>query len=176
MNREIYAARVMTGREDEYIKRFRRLHIGLDKIGIYYPKRELTERKGGKVKRVNKGIFTGYIFIQTPEEEDIKNYRKEFRGTEGFLKFLRANNNIRALDGRDRELVQRLISFPNAAAEETVVYFNKEDRIEAVSGGLKGMEGWIAGVNRRKGRARVRFTLFNEDVYVDFSIREIRRV
>jgi transcriptional antiterminator NusG len=174
MSGEIYAAQVLTGQEERYIKRFRRLHITHDKkIEIYYPKRELEERKGGAVRRINKGIFTGYIFIRI-EEEDIKEYQKEFRETEGFLKFLKANSDITPLRGRDKELIYRFISFPNAAVEISTVYFNEKDRIEVISGGLKGMEGDIVGVNRRKGRAKVRFTIFNEDVYVDFSIKEIR--
>jgi transcriptional antiterminator NusG len=174
MNKEIYAAQVLTGQEDKYINRFRRLRRGFDKIKIYYPKREMEERKGGKVRKVNKGIFTGYIFIQVTEEEDIRKYQREFRETEGFLKFLKTNSDISPLRGRDKELIQRFIAFPEAMVESSIVYFNERDRIEVISGGLKGMEGDIVSVNRRKGRARVRFTLFNEEVCVDFSIKEIK--
>jgi transcriptional antiterminator NusG len=176
MGKEIYAAQVMTGLEDKYINRFRRLNGGLDEIEIYYPKRELEERKGGMVKMVQKGVFTGYIFIQIPEKEGIRNYKSAFRGTEGFIRFLRTNADIRALSGLDREIALRFISFPNAVAESSVVYFNEKDRIEVISGGLKGMEGDIVSVNRRKGRAKARFTLFNKEVYTDFSIKEIKRV
>jgi transcriptional antiterminator NusG len=174
MNSEIYAAQVLTGQEDKYIKRFRRLRGEFEKIKIYYPKRELEERKGGGTLKKEKGIFTGYIFIQIAEEE-IKHYQNIFRETEGFIRFLKSNSDIRPLGGSDREIVCALITFPNAAIGSSAVYFNEKDRIEVVNGGLRGMEGDIVSVNRRKGRARVRFTLFNKDVYVDFSIKEIRR-
>ncbi|MDR1362656.1 MAG: antitermination protein NusG [Spirochaetaceae bacterium] len=175
MDREIYAAQVLTGREDKYINSFRRLRGDFDNVEIYYPKRELEERKRGETRRVKKGIFSGYLFIKIPEG-DIKNYQQAFRETEGFLRFLKANNNITPLKGRDKELIQKFINFPNATIENSIVYFNEKDRIEVISGVLKGMEGDISSVNRRKGRARISLKLFNENVYVDFSIKEIKHI
>jgi transcriptional antiterminator NusG len=171
---EIYAAQVMTGYEEKYISRFRRLFPELNAIEIYYPKRELEERKGGKINKVQRGIFSGYIFIRA-EEEELKEHQREFRGTEKFVRFLRTNSDIRALKGRDKELAAKFINLPDAVAETSTVYFSERDRVEVISGALKGMEGEITKIDRRKGRARVNLKLFNKDMYIDFSIKEIRQ-
>ncbi len=49
------------------------------------------------------------------------------------------------------------------------------DRIKVVSGPLKNLEGQIVRVDRRKGRARVRLTLFGEPKEIDFGIEVLEQ-
>ncbi|HTP60018.1 MAG TPA: KOW motif-containing protein, partial [Spirochaetia bacterium] len=53
--------------------------------------------------------------------------------------------------------------------DKSMVYFDQDRRIRVVSGPLKGLEGRIVRVDRRKGRARVRLELYQDSFEIDFG-------
>jgi transcriptional antiterminator NusG len=175
-SQKLYAAQVLTGQEEKFINRFSRLHRGNENIFLYFPKRELEERKGGRVRKITKAVFSGYIFISVSGDDSIHRYGRLLRQTEGFFKFLKTNSEITELSGRDKEIVMTFLSLPDETVGASTVYFNEHDKIVVVNGVLKGLEGQIVKVNRRKGRAKVRVKFFNDDMLIDFPIKELGRV
>jgi transcriptional antiterminator NusG len=165
-----YAVQVKTRSEEKYISLFRATYH--HNILIFFPKREIIERhKDVSVKRTL-GIFPGYIFIKIEDTEGINKYKWALRKTEGFLRFLRSNRDITPLTGKDLEIALHFIKI-GPVAGISKVYFNDEDRIVVCNGALKGLEGNIVKVDKRKGRAKIKLDLYNEAFLVDLAFEII---
>jgi transcriptional antiterminator NusG len=79
------------------------------------------------------------------------------------------------LDRDDTELLNHFLSFGDVVGP-SVVYFDEQKRIRVVSGPLRGMEGRIVKVDKRKGRARVKLDLYNESFQIDFGFQALEAV
>ena len=53
--------------------------------------------------------------------------------------------------------------------QKSIAYFDENKSIRIVSGPLKGLEGMIVHVDRRKGRAKVRLAMYDNSFEVDFG-------
>jgi transcriptional antiterminator NusG len=167
-----YAVQVKTRAEEKYIKLFRSLHPEIP-VEIYFPKRTLDIRRQGLIVQTTRGIFPGYIFVELDEGENIVDYQWHFRKTDGFFRFLESNQNILALEGRDLNLVLHFIKKVGPVAGKSQVYFDENSRIVVVGGPLKGLEGNIIKVDKRKGRAKIRLDLYNEFFAIDLAFEYI---
>ena len=167
-----YVVQVRTGEENDYLRRVRNL---LDEQGarILWPRRRLSIRRHGKSRQVMAPIFPGYVFLETD------NLTTELywviRHCDGFLRFLMDNHDIRPLSGVDRELLVHFLSF-GEVVEKSKVVFPENARIHVLEGPLKGLEGRIVKVDRRKGRARVKLDLYNDSFLVDFGFQSMQPV
>lgn len=61
-------------------------------------------------------------------------------------------------------------------AEKSKVYFNEEDRIVVSEGPLKGLEGRIIKVDKRKGRAKIKLDFYDNSFAIDLAFEIISRV
>jgi transcriptional antiterminator NusG len=167
-----YAVQVKTRSEEVYIKLFRALHPEIG-VKIYFPKRSIDIRRKGTVVHSTPAVFSGYIFIEIEDDDDILNYHWSFRKTEGFFRFLRSNQDIRALQGMDLEVVLHFIKKVGSIAGKSRVYFNENSRIVVVDGPLMGLEGRIIKVDKRKGRAKIKLDLYKEAFAIDLAFEVI---
>ncbi|MDR2363855.1 MAG: antiterminator LoaP [Spirochaetaceae bacterium] len=167
-----YAAQVRTRAEEKYIKLLKRLHPEIPAV-IHAPKRTLDIRRRGAVVQTTKSIFPGYIFIELNEGENIIDYQWSFRKTAGFFRFLESNQNILALEDRDLRLVLHFIKKIGPVAGKSRVYFDENSRIVVVDGPLKGLEGNIIKVDKRKGRAKIKLDLYHESFAIDLAFEYI---
>jgi transcriptional antiterminator NusG len=167
-----YAVQVKTRGEDKFIKLFGAVHPE-KKIEIYFPKRELKERRGEETVRRTLSVFPGYLFIEIDETDSILQHQWAFRRTDGFIRFLRSNQNIIPLEGKDLEIVLHFIKTPGAVAGISKIYFNEHDKIVVMEGPLKGMEGQIIKVDKRKGRAKIKLDLYGDAYLVDLAFEVI---
>jgi len=167
-----YAIQVKTRAENKFIKLFKSLHPEIT-FPVYFPQRRLDIRKNGKIKPSLSAIFPGYIFVEADGDEEISACRWDFRRTEGFYRFLESNQNITPLKDRDLELVLHFIKNAGPVAGRSRVYFNENSRIVVVEGPLKGLEGRIIKVDRRKGRARITLDLYNDSFAIDLAFEVI---
>jgi transcriptional antiterminator NusG len=163
-----YAVQVRTRAEEKYIKLLKSLHPEIP-AEIYAPKRTLDIRRQGAVVQTTKSIFPGYIFIELNEGENIIDYQWSFRKTDGFFRFLESNQNILALEDRDLSLVLHFIKKVGPVAGKSRVYFDENSRIVVVDGPLKGLEGNIIKVDKRKGRAKIKLDLYHESFAIDLA-------
>jgi transcriptional antiterminator NusG len=167
-----YAIQVKTRGESKFIKLFRNMNPDI-KFPVYFPQRSLDIRRNGKIRPSLSAIFPGYIFIEAKNDDEIKACQWEFRRTEGFYRFLKSNQNISSLKDRDLELVLHFIKNTGPIAGRSKVYFNENSRIVVVEGPLKGLEGMIIKVDRRKGRAKIKLDLYNDSFAIDLAFEVI---
>jgi transcription termination/antitermination protein NusG len=165
-----YVVQVMTSEEEKFLGHIsRQLPEGV--LRILWPRRKLFIRRRGRRIPSLAPIFPGYLFLEAetlpPESYWV------LRKTPGFIRFLDSNQNVRPLSGVDRELIVHFLRF-GPVVETSRVHFDENARIRVIEGPLKGLEGNIVKVDRRKGRAKVKLDLYNESFLVDFGFETIQ--
>ncbi|MBI9108315.1 MAG: antiterminator LoaP [Spirochaetales bacterium] len=171
-----YAVQVRTGDENRFIELARQ---NISRSGfpesisksLLWPRRALTEKKRGKSKTSLKPLYPGYLFYLG---EDLSpELHWAIRRTPGFFRFLKDNQHIEPLTGADREVLMHFLNF-GEVAEKSKVYFNENNKIVVESGPMKGLEGLIVRVDRRKGRAKIRLSLNKNSLLVDLGFDVIK--
>jgi transcriptional antiterminator NusG len=167
-----YAIHVLTDHEDDYIKRLAPL---LEGKRVFVPKRMLKIRRHGKDKEETSAIFPGYVFLECEYLLGDLDAYWAARRTAGFIRFLRDNIAPQPLSDQDRELLLHFISF-GEYADTSKVSFDENDRIVVLEGPLKGLEGKIVKVDRRRGRAKVALSIYDTGYLIDFSFEAVERI
>jgi len=172
-----FVFQVLTGKEEKFIHlaeyNFKTQNIPPDKSGrIIWPQRKLSIKRGGRQKEVLAPIFPGYLFF-----EQNKLYTDCYwvlRKTSGFVRFLKDNRNIQPIQGADKELLLHFLSY-GEIVEKSRVRFDENNRIRVISGPMKGLEGKIIKVDRRKKRAKIKLSLYEESFKIDFGFEVLEK-
>ena len=167
-----YAIQVKTRGEERFIRLFKSLYPEIN-VPFHFLKRSLPIRQRGKLRQSVHAVFPGYLFVEAEPEELLRNQWK-FRNTNGFYRFLKSNQDICPLEGKDLELVLHFIYNVGPLAGLSRVFFNVDSRIVVTEGPLMGLEGRIIKVDKRKRRAKVRLNLYNNSFAIDFAYEMIR--
>ncbi len=178
MTNSIYVLQIETGAEARFVEQVRkdpRVDV-TERSGLclWWPRRKLRIRRRGRRVNVVAPVFPGYLFLQAPEIDET--LFRTLRSTRGFYRFLRDNRNIEPLGGKDLETIRHFLSFGEVLDRSTVT-FDENNRIVVQRGPLKGLEGLIIKVDKRKRRAKVRLDLYENSFSVDlgFEILEASR-
>jgi transcription termination/antitermination protein NusG len=171
-NMQYYTIHVLTGSEDDFV---RRLASVLGKERLILPKKLMPIRRRGKQLKELQPLFPGYIFLNSENILGELEVYWAIRRTEGFIRFLRESASPSPLSEPDLALIRQFISF-GKYADTSKVTFDENDRIVVLEGPLKGLEGRIIKVNRRKGRAKVRFDFYETSYPVDLGFEVVERV
>ena len=166
-----YVIQVKTGGEARFIRMAERkfASLGIDKETagtLVWPRRKLTIRKQGVRKESLAPIFPGYVFLRT-EILDTDVFWS-LRRTSGFYRFLRDNRHVEPLGTADERLITHFLSFGEVVEKSRVVY-DENQKIRVVDGPMKGLEGRIVKVDKRKGRAKIELTLYEDAFLIDFG-------
>ncbi len=167
-----YAIQLYTGQEDDFARRFLPRAPGRR---LYVPKRALDIRRRGKIKRVTCPVFPGYAFVESEDILKDLDLYWAIRKTPGFIRFLGDNPSPIPLSDKDLHLLQHFMSF-GEIADTSKVTFDKDQRIVVLEGPLKGLEGLIEKVDKRKGRAKVRLDMCNSGFLIDMGFKIIEGV
>ncbi len=160
-----FVIQVKTKNEEKYISLAKQQIAGND-VQLVWPRRKLIVRKKGAGKESLSPIFPGYVFVET--DEISSNLYWIFKKTPGFLRFLKNNHNIVPVNICDKSLLAHFLSF-GEIVDKSTVYFDENKRIRVVEGPMKGLEGKIIRVDRRKKRAKVKLSLYEKSFSVDFG-------
>jgi transcriptional antiterminator NusG len=167
-----YTIHVLTNSEDDFARRLQPV-LGRDRIIL--PKKLMPIRRKGITGKELQPIFPGYLFLQS---EDILGETDAYwtiRRTEGFIRFLRVSSAPSPLSERDLGLIRHFISF-GEYADTSKVTFDENDRIVVLEGPLKGLEGHIIKVDRRKGRAKVLLDIYESPFPIDLGFEVVERL
>jgi len=167
-----YALQVKTRSEEKFVRLFRAMHPGIA-LAIHFPRRRLDVRRGGKIRQATAAVFPGYVFVEAESAGEILDSQWDFRHTDGFFRFLRSNQDIAPLAGRDLDLALHFIKKAGPVAGKSKAYFDENSRIVVLEGPLMGLEGRILKVDRRKGRAKVRLDLYGDSFAIDLSFEAV---
>ena len=135
-----------------------------------WPRRKLRIRRARAWHETLAPVFPGYLFLQA--EEIDANLFHELRTIPGFVRFLPSNETLSPLDQRDQDTLLHFLSFGEIVDRSRVV-FDEKSRIRVLAGPLKGLEGHIVKVDRRKGRAKVRLQLYEDSFEIDFGFEAL---
>lgn len=169
-----YVIFVETGYEDKfchYIDKMKyQRYMGIQ-YSLLVPKRKIFERKQGIRREVIKTMFPGYVLLKT---ESIFEFYSQAKGSPHIIRFLR--DNSRFLEVRKEEIRQILMMVDSSGLIEISKAFVENDRIRITEGPLLGMEGIIKKIDKRKGRAKVRFHLNDNSLLIDLGIEIMEKL
>jgi transcription termination/antitermination protein NusG len=169
---QYYTIQVLTEDEEDFARRILPL-LGRDRVIL--PKKLIPIRHRGVTRKEMRPLFPGYIFIRSENILDELDVYWAVRRTQGFIRFLRQSPAPTPLSERDLDLIRHFISF-GECADISKVTFDEHDRIVVLEGPLKGLEGRIEKVDRRKGRARVRLDLYEANFPIDLGFEIVERI
>ncbi len=140
---------------------------------LIWPRRSLTIRHRGRTEQSLAPIFPGYVFYEA-EEIHPKVYWV-LKQLTGFVRFLKTASTIEPLNTDERALLLHFLSF-GETVDKSLVYFDENRRIRVVSGPMKGLEGRVVRVDKRKKRAKVHLSMYEERFLVDFGFELLEPV
>ena len=164
---EYFAIQVKTRDELQFMQLFKALNPDLP-IALHFPQRRVYIRRKGILRQETAPVFPGYIFAQSSVEQIIAN-QWAFRRTKGFCRFLKSNQDICPISGKDLELILHFLKYSGAIAGISRVFFNDNSRIVVAEGPLMGLEGCIIKVDKRKRRAKVKLSLYDNSFAIDLA-------
>jgi len=168
---DIYVLQVITGKESQTLKSLESL---AEKSGkgnhFFFPRRELTQRRSGRRYRKTQPLFPGYLFLETPELNDV--FVHDIVRLPHVIHFLPKTRGIIPMSREDAERVKPFLK-GSGLTTLVNVHFDENDRIVILEGPLKGQEGLIVKVDRRRRRMRVRLNLYDKGHLVDFGYQDL---
>jgi transcriptional antiterminator NusG len=165
-----YVVQVETRNEKKFVSLARR-RVSDEVRRIVWPRRRLSIRRRGKTREELAAIFPGYVFVET-EELSPEDYWA-LRRVPGFFRFLKSNHDVQPLSGSDERILIHFLSF-GEIVDKSKVTFGENSRIEVIEGPLKGLEGRVVKVDKRKGRAKVKLDMYEESFLVDFGFESMQ--
>ncbi len=169
---EYFAIQVWTGKEDEFAERVGSAQR-MDCTAIV-PKKSVHIRRRGKMRHEEKPLFPGYVFLVTDATELAALQRWILRTTTFFVRALPNTKEPRPVKEKDRRLLAHFMSF-GKVADISKVSFDADERIVVLEGPLKGLEGLIVKVDKRKCRAKIRLDMCENSFLVDLGFEIIDR-
>lgn len=164
-----YVVQVLTGKEELFLK----LSGQQINMKLFWLRKELITKKLGIKKKTTTSIFPGYIFAEAEKITD--NDYLTLKKIPGFCRFLKNNQDIRPLPDDDKRIILKLQSSGDILIPSTVM-FDRDDRIHVIKGPLKGMEGQIIKVDKRKKRAKIKLKLYENSFTIDFGFEVIDKI
>ena len=169
-----YIIQVATGREQNFIDALQKKLPELAQAhNFIYLTRELYIRRQVKTLRALQPVFPSYIIMQTTGTVDGQTVLA-LKALPDFYHFLQSNTEITALSGNDLAIIQHFLGL-GPRIGPSLVRFDQDDRIVVIEGPLKGIEGSIIKVDRRKQRAKIQVEFAGGAHTMDLSFEDNER-
>ncbi|MFK4467834.1 antiterminator LoaP [Bacillus sp. RC252] len=185
-----HALFVNTGEEDKVRKMIYQFLDETD-IHVIVPKRRLTERKQGKSYEIIKKIFPGYVFLNTQmnveiyyELQQIPQYCRLLNQYDNHIKpdkkkskitmgnSVENTNDVFSFSKIDEEeMTQVLQLIGNGEVIDYSTLYVENAKVTVLDGPLKGKEGIIKKIDKRKKRARIALTFMGDEKVLDIGIQ-----
>jgi len=166
-----FVIQVTTGRETECRSHLLKTgHFG--EKTLFFPRRRLMIRKQGKMQEKLAPLFPGYLFYRCEEvqPEQILAVRE----TPGVFCFLKTGSSLSPLFSEEEEQLCRFMKSGEIAGI-SLISLEENNKVTVLKGPLKGQEGLIVKLDKRKRRAKVRLSLYQEAFLVDFGFDFVQK-
>lgn len=169
----IYALQIRTGCEELYIKLVHKAIPDFSGTLSFVKKEEVRKRENKKFK-VIAPLFPGYVFLTIEEDSIPVPLRRVLKKTSGFSRFLPDNTDVRSLSGTDFTIIRKLTTF-GPLARLSRADFDENDHIVILDGPLKGLEGCISKVNKRKGRVTIVLDMYSDSFPITLGVEFVSK-
>ena len=171
---QYFIIQVASGREQAFIDNIGRFAPQLaQKHNFIYLTRELTIRRQGKLLTQVQPMFPSYIILQSVNGVDSFTLAA-LKKVPDFYHFLNSNTDIVPLGDHDLQIIQHFLGL-GPRIGSSLVRFDDNDRIVVIEGPLKGFEGSIIKVDKRKQRAKIRVDFGGTAHTMDLSFEDISK-
>ena len=169
-----YIIQVSTGKEQNFIESLQNQAPELSQAhNFIYLTRELYIKRQGKTLKELQPVFPSYIIMQTTGSIETKTLQT-LKSLPDFYHFLKSNTEITPLAGNDLAVIQHFLGL-GPRIGPSLVRFDENERIVVIEGPLKGIEGSIIKVDRRKQRAKIQVDFAGGSHTMDLSFEDIER-
>ena len=166
-----YVIQVTTGRETQCRQFLMKSGVFPEK-SLSFPRRKLMIRRQGKVSEKEAPLFPGYLFYKTDDVHP--DQLKAVRETPGVYCFLKNDGLLSPLCKEEEEQLNCFMRTGEIAGISEID-LHENNTITVVKGPLKGQEGLIVKLDKRKKRAKVRLSLYKEAFLVDFGFDFVQK-
>ena len=124
----------------------------------FTPRYEVQKKMHGIWKTCTNVLFPGYIIAVTDHVEEL---RKALFGVPEFTRLLSNGETFTPLDEQDKAWICAFTQEGNRTVEMSMGVI-EGDKVMVTQGPLRGHEGWIKSINRRKGLAFLEIEMFGK--------------
>lgn len=147
-----------------------KMELDYQGIEVYLPLQKKLRQWSDRKKWVDFPLISGYLFVHiSPKEYD------QVLKTIGVVAYVRFDGTAAVICNEDIELIKRLLRDYEEEIEVSFNHFEKGDKIEVISGLLKGVEGELIHL---KGKNKVALKIENLQItlMVELSSGEIKKI
>ena len=167
-----YVVQVLGGKEEAMCRLIERM---VDDKGVlqecFTPRYETQKKVRGSWKTCRNVLFPGYLIAVT---DDIERLRAALRGVPEFIRLLTNGETFTPLDDKDKAWICAFTEEGNRTVEMSMGVI-EGDRVVVTSGPLRGHEGWIKSVNRRKSLAFLEVEMFGRKLKTKVGLGIVAR-
>lgn len=159
-----YSLFVVTGKE-ESVAEWLQFFFPNQEVTCLIPKRRLIERKQGNKQQVLKKMFPGYVLINTEMNSKIYYTLKKIPD---LIRIVNTGEYYVMIPQEEIDYILLLLGKGDVVDVSKIFIVNSKTLVK--SGPLKGMEGLITTVNKRKMRAKIMVQFMGRKEEIDVGI------
>ncbi len=166
-----FCINVMTAKEEESRLRISKLleSKGFEDFLVWFPKKEMKEKRKGLYATVERPLFPSYLFIYWEGELEMDFPFYEIRRIPNVIRILEYDDGTHNLKGRDMGFA-KWIHMHDGFIRQSKVIYRPGQRLHIVEGPLRGFDGNVIKVDRHHKRITLRFELGEIVNDVSFSV------
>ena len=136
---------------------------------VWFPMKEVKEKRAGKYESVDKPMFSGYLFMYWEGSDERRFPIFEMKRLPTVINILDYDDGSHALKGKDLEFA-RWLHMHGGYIKQSKVIYREGQRIHICDGPLKGFDGNVVKVDKHHKRIVLRFDIGGNVTDVSFSV------
>ncbi len=167
-----YVVQVLGGKEEAMCRLIERMVADEGVLQECFTPRYETQKKiCGSWKTCRNVLFPGYVIAVT---DDVEHLRAALRGVPEFTRLLTSGETFTPLSEQDKAWIGAFTK-PGSRTVEMSMGVIEGDKVVVTSGPLRGHEGWIKSVNRRKSLAFLEVEMFGRKLQTKVGLGIVAR-
>jgi len=139
-------------------------------VSVLVPKKTVPEKRKGHFKWVTRKLLPGYILINTSMDAKMYYKLKEIPNCYNFLNKFQDDDDIYFLEIPDQEITPIIQLLNDRGTIECSEAYFEGSKVIVKSGPLKGREGIIRRIDKRKKRAKLLLNFLGDTKMIDVGV------
>jgi len=161
----------MTAREEDARLQVSNLlkNEGFEEFLVWFPKKEVKEKRKGRYETTERPLFPSYIFIYWGGELEMDFPLYKIRRLPFVIRALGYDDGTHSLRGKDLSYA-KWIHMHDGFIRQSKVIYKEGQKLHITDGPLKGFDGNVVKVDKHHKRITLRFELGGVFSEISFSV------